>query len=308
MSYLLTTLSPIYGDKILSILTCLKIPVRLHNSFINRRHTMKYIKPLSVALAAIGLSTAVMANDSVFVPSQHSGFKVSVDTLYLRENSINKVVDGNYGFGNDIQIGYLFANTGNDLTLHYNFLSQDNSDSAKDEKGFFIKGNQTADLDIVDLELGQRFCASALDMRLFSGLRYMKLAHGLKVNSDFGDQSFDTKFSGVGARFGVDTRYALGCGLGLDAHLNTGLLVGKVNNSYEDKNTSIRGSEINRVVPEVEGKLGFDYTSAFCNKSALVFEIGYQTSNHFNAIDESLINGKSDVNFNGAYLDVRYYS
>jgi hypothetical protein len=269
---------------------------------------MKYVKPLSIALAALGLSTAAIANESVFVPSQHSGFKVSVDTLYLRENSINKIVDSNYGFGNDLQIGYLFANTGNDLTVHYNMSSQDNSDSSKDDKGFFVKGNQTSDLDIVDLEGGQRFCASSLDMRVFGGLRYMKLAHGFKVNSDFGAQSFDTKFSGVGPRFGTDARYNLGCGLGLDAHLNTALLIGKVNNGYEDKDVSIRSSEISRVVPQVEGKLGFDYTSAFCNKSALVFEIGYQTSNHFNVIDASMINSASDANFNGAYLDVKYYS
>jgi Legionella pneumophila major outer membrane protein precursor len=269
---------------------------------------MRYMKRLSVALIAVGLSAPAFANESIFVPSQHSGFKVSVDTLYLRENSINKTVDSNYGFGNDIQIGYLFPNTGNDLTVHYNMSSQDNSNASTDDKGVFVKGNQTSDLGIIDLEGGQRFCASSLDMRVFGGLRYMKLAHGFKVNSDFGDQSFDTKFSGVGPRFGTDARYNLGCGLGLDAHLNTALLVGKVNNSYEDKNLSTRSSEISRVVPQVEGKLGFDYTSAFCNKAALVFEIGYQTSNNFNVIDASMINSASDANFNGAYLDVKYYS
>jgi hypothetical protein len=266
------------------------------------------MKRLSVALIAVGLSVPAFANSSVFVPSQHSGFKVSVDTLYLRENSINKIVDSNYGFGNDFQIGYLFANTGNDLTVHYNMSSQDNSGSMTDSKGFFVKGNQTSDLDIIDLEGGQRFCASSLDMRLFGGLRYMKLAHGFKVDSDFGPQSFDTKFSGIGPRFGTDVRYDLGCGLGLDAHLNTALLVGKVNNGYEDKNVSIRSSEISRVVPQAEGKLGFDYTGALCNKAALVFEIGYQTTNHFNIIDASMINSASDSSFNGAYLDVKYYS
>jgi hypothetical protein len=53
---------------------------------------MRYMKRLSVALIAVGLSAPAFANDSIFVPSQHSGFKVSVDTLYLRENSINKIV------------------------------------------------------------------------------------------------------------------------------------------------------------------------------------------------------------------------
>jgi hypothetical protein len=278
---------------------------------------MKYIKPLSVALAAIGLSTVAIANDSVFVPSQHSGFKVSVDTLYLRENSMNKIVDNNYDFGNDIQLGYLFANTGNDLTVHYNTISKNDSDLVIDNaKGLFIKGKQVSDLDIVDLEGGQRFCASSLDMRLFAGVRYIRMTHGLGLISNSTDnlndnsdaQAFNTKFVGVGPRFGTDARYNLGCGFGLDAHLNTALLVGKINSKYEGKDNTIINSDTNRIVPAVEGKLGFDYTGAFCNKSALVFEIGYQTSNHFNVIDASMINNASDSNFNGAYLDVKYYS
>ena len=51
---------------------------------------MTNIKRLSLALVALGLSAPAFAADcrssTVLVPSQHGGFKVGIDALYLRAN------------------------------------------------------------------------------------------------------------------------------------------------------------------------------------------------------------------------------
>src|ERR1700722_3299239 len=114
----------------------------------------KNLKRLSFALLALGLSAPAFAADccssSVLVPSQHGGFKVGIDALYLRPTSSgldyatlilnnqtnfalgyerNQVIDPSYDWGLYAQVGYLFPCTGNDLTLGYTYLNNNNTSS-----------------------------------------------------------------------------------------------------------------------------------------------------------------------------------
>ena len=346
------------------------------------------IKRLSLALVALGLSAPAFAADccssSVLVPSQHGGFKVGIDALYLRPNGSdlgyatdvtrpsnfplglesNKSVDPSYDWGVYAQVGYLFPCTGNDLTLGYTYLNTNNTDSivaptpASAGTGILVtplsllggvtyfgaaEGKSEYTLNVVDLEAGQRFTTGAYDLRMFGGLRYANMDTTLKTLAQpfasattptSGIQDFHSQFRGVGPRIGVDARYCLSSGFGLDADLSTSLLVGTVDSKFDASTTIGSGSPSRfaskngsntRVVPVLEAKLGGDYTYIMdCRcKSALVLEAGYQVTNYFNVSDvharvispsgvsagSFLSTGSTgDVAFDGPYLGVKYYA
>lgn len=258
---------------------------------------MKYMKHLSAALVAIGLSTPVFANDIFSVPSQHSGFKIAVDPLYLRNSPGSNIGDSNFDWGVFAQVGYLFSGTGNDLTVDYTYLRS--GDTA------------TLDLDTADVEIGQRITSGGFDVRLFSGVRYVHINSSLDLSAADKPQSFYGLFHGFGPRFGADARYRLGnCScFGVDAHLNTAFLVGTFNGKYQDQLLSA-SETMNRVVPEMDAKMGVDYTYTLSDKdkSAFVLELGYQTSNYVHALNSNFISGSGDANLDGVYLDVKLYA
>lgn len=244
---------------------------------------MRYMKPLTVALMAIGLSTPCFANDTLTIPSQHGGFKLSVDPLYLRSNAN----DSNYDWGTFAQIGYLFPATGNDVTANYTYLRSGD--------------NETLDLDNADLEIGQRVTTGAFDVRVFSGLRYSHLDYEL----DTSNASVTNLFHGIGPRMGMDARYQLGDCFGFDTHVSTALLVGTISTRFDNQKDGSISSSTDRVIPVVDAKLGIDYTYPIqtANKNAIVVEVGYQTTNYFN-----VFNGSADETFDGTYLEVKYYA
>jgi len=341
---------------------------------------MNNMKRLSLALVALGLSAPAFADSTVLVPSQHGGFKVGIDALYLRPTNSdlnyatsisfptnfsqgferNATVDPSYDWGFYAQVGYLFPCTGNDLTLAYTYLRSDETDSVVGVSGpsgvpaaisvlpigqvfgttfGAAAGKAKFDLNVVDLEGGQRFTTGAYDMRMFAGLRYANIDHQLQsfgapfsTGSTFGAQEFKSQFRGLGPRIGVDGRYCLNSGFGVDANLSTALLIGHVDGCYNAAlttgtssvtvtNFAAKNGSENRVVPVLEGKLGVDYTYIMdCRcKSALTFEAGYQATNYFNADDHARVvntdgtsfayqNNTSDVAFDGIYFGVKYYA
>lgn len=346
------------------------------------------LKRLSLALLALGLSAPAFADNCVMVPSQQGGFKIGIDALYLRPNNSNldyasvvstpsatpaataiqrnASVDPSYDWGFYAQVGYLFPCTGNDLTLGYTYLRSDESDSV--DAGTFVTGvgpvvglfpfggtfgaaaaKAQFDLNVVDLEGGQRFTTGAYDMRMFAGVRYANIDHTLKTaafpfvgavvpvtNNVVFAQEYKSQFRGVGPRLGVDGRYCLNSGFGVDANLSTALLVGTVDSHYHNLAATTTGATVttseldskngsrNRVIPVLEAKLGVDYTHIIdCRcKSSIVFEAGYQVTNYFNSVDRPGTNSgvigvtntvntqsdTSDISFDGPYLGVKYYA
>lgn len=347
---------------------------------------MKNIKRLSLGLIALGLSASAFANSAVLLPSQHGGFKVGIDALYLRptNNGLdyattitfptnyplgferNATIDPSYDWGFYAQVGYLFPCTGNDITLGYTYLNSNNHDSvvappavggtptgiisvfplsdlAETDTtiGEFGSAEGTAafTLKVIDLEAGQRFTTGAYDMRMFAGLRYAHINQSLEtaanpfnlapvdeVNTTIaGSQKFGSEFRGIGPRIGVDARYCLSSGFGLDANLSTSLLVGTLDSYYDAttitagtpslvENFTAKNGSNSHIVPVLEAKLGGDYTYILnprC-KSALVLEAGYQVANYFNASEKRItffpIGNANNVAFDGPYLGVKYYA
>jgi hypothetical protein len=255
------------------------------------------MKRLSVALIAVGLSAPALANNSVYVPSQKGGFKIAIDPLYLRKNDVTNLGESVYDWGTYAQIGYLFPATGNDLTVDYTYLRTGDKESM--------------DLDASNIEIGQRLTTGAFDVRLFTGVRYAHLNYALDASTPEAKQSLTNLFHGFGPRMGADVRYQLGnCScLGLDTHINASFLMGTVSTSAQNDLIGI-SSSMKRIVPELDAKLGVDYTYPIPggNKSALVVEVGYQTNNYFNAFNTDLVGGTGDANFDGVYLEAKYYA
>lgn len=257
---------------------------------------MRCIKHLSIALIALGIGTPVLANDAVCVPSQKGGFKIAIDPLYLRKNDVSNLVESNYDWGTYAQIGYLFPYTGNDLTIDYTYLRNGETESL--------------DLDAANLTVGQRFTTGAFDFRLFAGVRYTHLNYFLDMSTPYNKKSVTNLFHGFGPSIGVDSRYQLGAsGFGFDSHLNTALVIGTINTKYQS-DFYAKSSNMNRIVPELDTKIGIDYTYPFTGDSKSVFsvELGYQTNNYFNTFNTDFIRGSGDASFDGVYLDFKYYS
>jgi len=256
---------------------------------------MRYAKHLSLALILSGLSMPLLANNGIWVPNQKGGVKVAANVLYLKQNIINNVNDSNYDWGMYAQVGYLFPCTGNDLTVNYMYFHPQDNDK-----------NNIMDLDNVDLEGGQRIKTNNFDIRLFAGLRY---GH-LNYSSNDDTQSMISKFHGFGPKCGVDARYQLCNGFGLDTHINTGLVVGTLSSTYQKKDTNSIYESMNHVMPHASAKIGLDYTCTMCDdrKSALVFEGGYQTDHYFKAIKDISCGTSYDLNNYGPYVEIKYYA
>ncbi len=163
-------------------------------------------------------------------------------------------------------------------------------------------------------------------------------------------------FNGIGPRLGMTGEYHLGGGFGIIGCLSTSLLVGEVESRLrtridvepvlplagegtvgldlvtEETVTSLVASgdfspefielcfnhpDETRVVPNIDAKIGLDWTYQFCNcsHSRLTIEAGYMVSHYFNAIDRlSVVEAITpefrtrhtvDVDFDGPYIGVQ---
>lgn len=129
-------------------------------------------------------------------------------------------------------------------------------------------------------------------------------------------------FDGIGPRIGMDGTYYLGAGFGLAGHFAAALLVGDLDSKLTAFSSEAGGdfqgavniippltvqnsfslNSTRRIVPNLQGKLGVDYTYMFNNaaNSYVTLEVGYQVDEYFNALDYL----RSSGNFNTGPDDV----
>lgn len=144
-----------------------------------------------------------------------------------------------------------------------------------------------------------------------------------------------SNFSGAGPLAGLDLSYYICMGFGAAAHFDSGLLIGDTD--AENKIFSITGSDTstsilnayktdtsNRIIPEMDAKLGLNYTYVFNNtpNSDLTVEIGWHLSKYYKIADRlyTVINDttgtvndnfiinrvSSNVGFSGPYISFVY--
>ena len=196
-------------------------------------------------------------------------------------------------------------------------------------------GEVKTNYDSADLTFGQVITAgSRITLHPFAGVRYSYIDY--KATGDYTRDAIDSSvtpnteyvqqadsqtikstFSGAGPRLGSDAAVNLGSGFSLRGTLGVSLLVGSmdVEDDYTTANYTSTSGVVSlnsisdtdhdldtntRVVPEADAKLAAMYHADFNNGYGLGFEVGYQVTNYFNAIENSTI---STVDTSTEYTD-----
>ncbi len=272
-----------------------------------------------------------------------------------------KTVDPDYDIGFRIGLGYVFPNSGNDVQLNWTHFDHSSDDAASfvgagstgqphptvitrggnvmpawvDETGT-ATSNVSVNYDAVDLDVGQYMSVGTrLQTRLFAGLRYAYIKQNITdFYSDISTSgtvfnletdTFNSKFTGIGPRLGIDTAYHVGNCFGVVGHIAAALLVGRVETTsgvnasgldITNAVVSVTTDNQTRVAPAFDAKLGVDYSWPIRNDAQrFTIEAGYQVTQYIDAIDRLYVNvtngntvtrTTSGVGFNGPYLSLSY--
>jgi hypothetical protein len=241
------------------------------------------------------------------------GYKMMGDTA----NFVKKDQDWSGAF--KLEGAYHFDAT-SDLNLnwtHYGHqtktLSNAYTSLASGEKLVFDYEKVDLRWDAVNFEFGQHLKVSTLkDARIHVGLQYANIKRhdfaplsvdGVPTNNDT-----TNKFAGLGPRIGVDLIYGLTKKIAVYGKFASALLVGK--SEVNDLTgagiiPSYRASTL-KVVPEIEGKLGVNYTHNTAQGN-LVFDVGYTIANYFSVFEKPQnIRPSSNIAFQGPSVGVKW--
>lgn len=203
-----------------------------------------------------------------------------------------------------------------------------NPDATANTTDMTVSARYDVDYQAFDLELGQAMLfMDRVMMRFHAGIRYAELDTKLRINTVQEDpanagnffnlsQEGSSDWDGVGIRVGANGAWMIGSGFSLTGALSTSVLVGdaerSVSSVYTDDFTpandvtqTLKVDFDNRVVPNVEARLGLNYKYVFTNQTELELEAGYQIANYFDVdhkLTGALSSGASDVGMHGGYL------
>lgn len=260
------------------------------------------------------------AAGNVTVPCESTAWDLGVQALYLkaehnaRENDITTVgttgasndYSTDWGWGFRLEGSYHFG-TGNDLNLNWLYYKSDQGSrtaSTTNPDGTYLESKYN----IVNLEMGQHVdFGESWDVRMHGGLQYANLKQDVAPtastvpNTTTYERQFEVE--GLGPRAGVDVAYDFGNGFALTSNAAAALLVaedkldGTVKNAAGvSTNSSVKN---NRVVSDLEGKVGVRYTHAMA-QGDLMIDLGYQAQN-FNTSGYT-----GDIGLHGGYLGLKW--
>jgi hypothetical protein len=200
------------------------------------------------------------------------------------------------------------------------------------------KGESKTTYDAGDLIFGQKLdVGERIRLHPFVGLRYAYIDVkniGTYLGSDNGvgtpnnimvQDTWESTFSGIGPRLGSDAQVKLSQGFSVRARLGLSALIGSSSPKYEDRFTDTDNTpsstniyptthdSTTRVVPEIDGRLGLNYTYNFNSKVALGVEAGWQATEYINGIsmiappqDQSVVYGVKNDPSNSALVNSNF--
>jgi hypothetical protein len=295
------------------------------------------IAPDSVGLWSVGLEALYMQpTNTEFKYTQSSNGSSPVITRR------NQNVNNEYDWGGTIDLTYMFPGSSRDVKLAYTHLNMQDSDYSTEPVGGNLVnpfnaqtydnayGKSQYDYDAIDLVFGQWFTiGERISLHPVAGLRYASV--DIKNN---GNYTFNTSsayaigkstsdWDGIGPRVGIDGVVHVGSGVSFVGTLGSSLILGRVNsklysttfNSATVVSTgfNVKNDEGTHVIPELDARLGINYTYSFNPATALGVELGYQTVNYFDVRDQdrhdptglNTISNSEDFGYHGPYLRVQ---
>lgn len=304
---------------------------------------MLNLKKTALAVLALGSSAVfagtmgpVCTPGSVTVPCERTAWDFGAQALYLQPISQSfagfesttagtrfNEFDHDWDWGFKIEGSYHFS-TGNDLTINWYHLENSTThtqniffaDPTAVTDGFNVltRVRLEPDWDAVNAEFGQHVdFGEQKNIRFHGGLQYARIKQSFRAGfapfavPGVAVANVNSKFNGVGPRLGMDMSYDLGNGFAMYGNGATSILVG---DSKFNANTNLfglaagfsRGSKTT-IVPELEAKLGANYTFALAQGDFSV-DGGYMWVNYFNAQNVGFL--QSDFALQGPYFGVKW--
>lgn len=297
------------------------------------------------SLATLATCSA-FADEMAYAPSLDGGLTASVGTFYVVPDSASQEYtttvapidfeglpdarlatdgyvlatpvnnDGQYDFGIQASLGYIFEDTANGIELSYRGLDADSDASTS---GLFLvpeTGGQVPTIDVLssdvdntinyqldsaDLMISQFLnIGEHMQLRFLGGLAYVNLEQDNNTNYSAFEKEYElynqtnSDFQGFGPRLGLDTRYDFGHGFGIVGGGSVAYLLGELdsNESFEDNNQgnllAYENNMDSHTVVNLRANLGVDYVHFLDNdeRSTIGLELGYLVDYYIDAVNQ----------------------